>query len=146
MIQSKQNLHWGSKFLQKSVNIGSAILNWFLASPSWYLVVPDGDARNWFSIADTIFTDVCKNWTLCHCKYHNILGIAKLSAGNPYWRGRLNTVDFLVRISLDWLLLKLQTFFITKQATLMRRSSVPSLPLQLVFRALPMPIVTTLCF
>jgi hypothetical protein len=56
-------------------------------------------------------------------------------AGKSYWRGRLSTVDLLVLTSLDHLLFKskmLFTFF-TKQANLMRRSTVSSLPPQLVF-------------
>ncbi len=56
-------------------------------------------------------------------------------AWKSYWRGRLGTVNLLVLTSLDQLLFKLKilwTFF-TKQATLMRRSSVLSLPPQLVF-------------
>jgi len=55
--------------------------------------------------------------------------------GKPYRRGRLSTVNLLVLTSLDQLIFKLKilfTFF-TKQATLMRRSTVLSLPLQLVF-------------
>jgi len=31
-------------------------------------------------------------------------------AGNPYWRGRLSTLDLLVQTSLDQVLLILQTF------------------------------------
>ncbi len=56
-------------------------------------------------------------------------------AGKSYYRGRLSTVDLLVITSLDELLLDLTillTFF-TKKATLMRRSTVLSLPPQLVF-------------
>ncbi len=54
--------------------------------------------------------------------------------GNTKWRGRrLSTVDLFVLTSWDQLLLKLKTFFLTKRATLMRRSTVLSLPLQLVF-------------
>jgi hypothetical protein len=43
--------------------------------------------------------------------------------------GIFGTLDLLVLTSLDQLLLKLQT----KEATLMRRSAVLSLPFQLVF-------------
>ena len=48
----------------------------------------------------------------------------------PYWRGRLCTVDLLVLTNLDRLLvmLKILFAFFTKQATLMRRSVVLSLP------------------
>ncbi len=54
---------------------------------------------------------------------------------NPYWRGRLSTVDLLVLTSLDQLIfiLKILFTFITKQLTLLRRSTVLCLPLQLVF-------------
>ncbi len=54
---------------------------------------------------------------------------------NPYWGGRLSTVDLLVPASLDWLIfmLKLLLTFVAKQAILMRRSTVLSLPLQLMF-------------
>jgi hypothetical protein len=50
-------------------------------------------------------------------------------------KGRASTVDLLEKTSSDQLLLILQTFicFLTKQATLMRRSTILSLPLQLVF-------------
>jgi hypothetical protein len=53
---------------------------------------------------------------------------------NPYWRGRLGTVDLLVLTSLDHLviLLKILITFYTKQATIMRRSTALSLPYQLV--------------
>jgi hypothetical protein len=37
--------------------------------------------------------------------------VAIAEAGNPYWRGRLSTVDLLVLTSLAKLLLKKQTFF-----------------------------------
>jgi hypothetical protein len=43
--------------------------------------------------------------------------------------GRLSTVDLLVLTSLDKLVFELKIFsFFTKQATLMRRSTVPGLP------------------
>jgi hypothetical protein len=53
-------------------------------------------------------------------------------------RKRLGTVDLLVLISLDQVILILANviFSFTKQATLMRRSTVVSLPVQLVFPAL----------
>ncbi len=55
--------------------------------------------------------------------------------GNPYRKGRISTVDLLVLPNLDQLLLKMQTLltFLHKHATLMRRSTVLSLPLQLAF-------------
>jgi hypothetical protein len=60
-----------------------------------------------------------------------------LQPGNPYIRERLSTVDLLVLTSLDLLLLISRTlFFFTKHGDLIRRSTVLSLPLQLVFPAL----------
>jgi hypothetical protein len=53
-----------------------------------------------------------------------------------YWGGRLSTFDLLVLTSLDQLIFKLKILFFlffTKQATLMRRSTVLSLPPHLVF-------------
>ncbi len=49
--------------------------------------------------------------------------------------GRISTIDLLVLTSLDQLLFKLKVFFffLTKQASLIKRSTVLSLPLQLVF-------------
>jgi hypothetical protein len=60
-----------------------------------------------------------------------------LQPGNPYWRGWLSTVDLLVPTNFDQLLMIFQTTFTfyKKQDTLMRRSIVLSLPLQLVFPA-----------
>jgi len=51
---------------------------------------------------------------------------------------RISTVDLLVLTSLDELFLVLQALFtfLTKQASLTRRSMVPSLPLLLVFPVL----------
>ncbi len=58
-------------------------------------------------------------------------------SGKPYWRGRISTVDLLVLISLDVLLLIFT--YITNQAFLIRRRTVLSLLHQLVF---PAPILT----
>ncbi len=54
---------------------------------------------------------------------------------NPNRRERLSTVDLLVLTSSDQLIftLKISFAFVTKQATLRRRSSVLSRPLQLAF-------------
>jgi hypothetical protein len=56
-------------------------------------------------------------------------------SGKSNWRGRFSTVDLLVLTSLDQSLfiLKILFTFFTKQATLIRRSTVPSLSPQLVF-------------
>ncbi len=65
-----------------------------------------------------------------------VIQFGNWKAGKAYWRGRLSTVDLLVLTSLDQLLfiLKILFTYVTKQAaTLMRRSTVLSLPLQLVF-------------
>ncbi len=61
----------------------------------------------------------------------------KLQPGKSHWGGRLSTVDLLVLTILDQLIFKLKVFFsfLTKQATLRRRSTVLSLPPQLVFLA-----------
>ncbi len=58
-------------------------------------------------------------------------------ARKPYCRGRVTTVDPLVLTSLNLaiFILKLLNTFVSKQTTLMRRSNVLSLPLQLVFPA-----------
>jgi hypothetical protein len=60
-----------------------------------------------------------------------------LQPGKTNWKGRLSTVDLLVITSLDKLHLILKTLFtfLQKRATLMRRSTVLSLLLQLVFPA-----------
>jgi hypothetical protein len=57
--------------------------------------------------------------------------------GKYYWRGSLSTVDLLVQTSLDQVLsiLKILFSYITKEATLVRKSIVLSLPFQLVFLA-----------
>jgi len=54
-----------------------------------------------------------------------------LEPGKPYWRGNLSTVDLLVLTSLDKLPFtkKILITFVRKQAKLMRRSTVLSLPL-----------------
>ena len=61
--------------------------------------------------------------------------------GKSYWRGRLSTVGLLVLTSLDEFLfvLKISFTFLAKQAGLMRRSTVLSLPPQLVFPGLSIP-------
>ncbi len=59
----------------------------------------------------------------------------QVKAGKSHWRGRLSTVDLLVLTSSNQLLLilKLLFTFFTKDATLMRRSTVLSLNPQLIF-------------
>jgi hypothetical protein len=76
--------------------------------------------------------------------------LANLAAAVSYGResllkGRLSAVELLVLTSLDQLLfiLKILFTFFTKQATLMRRSTVLSLPLQLVFPGWGCKIVIT---
>ncbi len=58
-----------------------------------------------------------------------------VETGNPYRRGQISTVDLLVLTSFDKLLyiLKILFSYFTKQVTPIRRSTVLSLPLQLVF-------------
>ncbi len=61
-----------------------------------------------------------------------------IHAGNPNWRGWPSTVDLLVLTSLYQLvfILKILFTFVTKQTSLMRRSTVLSFPLQLGFSGL----------
>ncbi len=65
-------------------------------------------------------------------------GLTLTWSGKSYWRERLSTVDLLVLTSSDLLLLYWKYYFLslTNQATLMRRSTVLSLPPLLVFHAL----------
>jgi hypothetical protein len=76
--------------------------------------------------------------------------LAKEKAGNSYWRGRLSTVGLHVLTSLDQLIftMKILCTFWAKQATLMRRSTVPSLPVQLVFpgESFILKSLATACF
>ncbi len=54
--------------------------------------------------------------------------------GSPYRMGRLSTVDLLVLTSLDQLIVYcILLTFVTKQDTLMRRSTLLSFPVELVF-------------
>jgi hypothetical protein len=59
----------------------------------------------------------------------------QLLTWSPYWRGRLSTIGLLVLTSsyLFILILNMLFLFATKQARLARSSTVPSLPLQIVF-------------
>jgi hypothetical protein len=61
-----------------------------------------------------------------------------ISPGNPYWKGKLSTVDLLALTSLNQfiLILKILLTFVSKQATLMKRSTVLSHPVQVVFPGL----------
>ncbi len=82
----------------------------------------------------TWFTTIALRYTQCDVLR---LGteIVVYTTGNTNWKERPSTGDLLILTSLDQLVLILQTFFtfLTKWATLMRRSTVLSLPLQLVF-------------
>jgi len=71
------------------------------------------------------------NVSTFHCKTEK----QSSRPGNPCWRGMLRTVDLLVPTSKDQLLfiLKILFTFFTKQAMLMRRSTVLSLPVEIVF-------------
>jgi hypothetical protein len=62
----------------------------------------------------------------CCC---TIIESNKVKQGNPYIRGRISTVDLLVPTSFIQLVFKLKKIiFLTKQATLMRSSTVLILP------------------
>jgi hypothetical protein len=69
-----------------------------------------------------------------------IMSIYHFLSRETYWRGRLSTVDLLELASLFQLLVILKTLltFFTKQVTLVRRPTVLSLPLHLVFSVLSM--------
>jgi hypothetical protein len=63
--------------------------------------------------------------------------------GNPYWRGRLSTVDLLVLSSLPAAFYHANIiYYFTKLASLMRRSIILSFPLQLVLPGLKKVVVT----
>jgi len=68
--------------------------------------------------------------------------------GNPYWKGRLSTVDLLKLAILDQLLLIMQKLFtfLLKRATLMRSSTVLSLPVLSVFPAFMFQIFCPMCW
>jgi hypothetical protein len=78
------------------------------------------------------------------CEY---LDLNVRSGNYRYWRGRHTAVDALVVTSLDEFLLLLQTFFkfFTKQAILMRRSTILSLSLQLVFHGQVVRQIAAIC-
>ena len=69
------------------------------------------------------------SWHLEHTNYTCKLG-GLTQPGNYYLRARNSTVDLLVLNSLDQVLFILKIFLIsfTQQATIMRRSTVLSLP------------------
>ncbi len=69
--------------------------------------------------------------------------LKKYKPGNLYLRVRISTVDLLVLISLDQLILycNLIYLFFTKPAILMRRSTVLNLPLLFVFHALTFKLI-----
>ena len=84
----------------------------------------------------------CLNWKDFHL-YHSFpdscpVQCLRVKARNPFWRGRLSTVDLLILTSIEQLFLLLQRLFtfLRKQATLLRRSTVLSLSLQQGFLAL----------
>ncbi len=58
-----------------------------------------------------------------------------VQAGKTNWSGRFSTVDLLVLTSLDQLFFEILNviYFLPKGATLVRRSTVLSLPVQLAF-------------
>ncbi len=63
----------------------------------------------------------------------------------PYWKGRLSTIEPLVLTSLYQLIfiLKISCSFFTNQVTLMRRSTVLSISLQLEYPALALRVQAT---
>jgi hypothetical protein len=126
----------------KDCLFGSADVN---RNPSWILAFKNFGAlfsplRFWNAFL-WVHTQPLLVWSIlqihnpcCYCCCILQLQTVLLWTGKSYWGGRLSTVDLLVQTSLDSNLYKLKilfTFF-TKQATLMRRSTVLSLPPQLV--------------
>ncbi len=82
----------------------------------------------------------CLHLDVTHRRKNKVIFLTLPRPGKPYWRGRLSTVDLLVLTGLDQLLLivKILFTFFTNQATLMRRSTVLSFSLRLVFPASPL--------
>ncbi len=119
------------------------MLNWKgnFKKPNFYslsmrhpsLIPPEKELLPAMLIAPRVGT--YKNW-----QRHFLVVLLYLSR-EPYWRGQQSTVDLLVLTSLVQQFLIVQTLFtfLTKQATLMRRSTVLSLPFQLVFPDLGVP-------
>ncbi len=68
-------------------------------------------------------------------KYLHVAYTIKVLPGKSYRVGRLSTVDILVLTRLDQLIFSIENiiFLFTKQATLMRRSTVQSLRPELAF-------------
>jgi len=82
-----------------------------------------------FKTAITSTVSATKLFTVIFIPFASKLTYSSLSAGDPCRRGRLCTVDHLVVTSLD----QLYHLLFTKQASLMMRSIVQSLPHHLVF-------------
>ncbi len=80
--------------------------------------------------------------------FYELLGIVHktVDPGSPYRKGRLSTVDLLAPTSLVQLIFmfKILLTFVTKQAALIRRSSVQSLALQLGFPGQSIPLKNTI--
>ncbi len=76
----------------------------------------------------------------CHLKFNSL-------CRESYWKGQLSTIDHLVLISSDDLfsILNILFTFVKKQSALTRRSTVLSLPLQLVFLGLNFKVVKFEC-
>jgi hypothetical protein len=72
----------------------------------------------------------CTFWPIFYCLRFE--GLLLHIPRNPYWKESFGAIELLVLTSLDQLVLILKkiVYIFTKQSTLMRRSSVLSLPLQ----------------
>ncbi len=92
------------------------------SSLSAHFILPGPAVLSWSKIFDyKYWTTAAKKWCV--------------KAGKSYWGGRVSSVDLLELSSLDELIfiLKIIFSFVTKHATLMRRSTVHSLLAKLVF-------------
>ncbi len=78
-------------------------------------------AITWYMAHTHTHTQPTHPSTSTHTRIHTHVH-THTQPGNPYWRGRLNTVELLVLASLEQLVFvyKILITFVTKQATLMR--------------------------
>jgi hypothetical protein len=92
---------------------------------------------DWLTLK-TLLIRLCVTSLRCVLRHTHtyLLHAYLLSPGNTNWRGKFRTIHLLVLTSLDHMLLILKTLFFAKQRTLKRRSTVLSLPFQLVLPAL----------
>jgi hypothetical protein len=111
-------------------------LHLFIAKPHWACQINWEPFNSCSAILDIRSSNLDFIFLLLYfCCDVIIYRVSYGEAREALLEGRLNTVDLLVLTSLDQLIFILKILFtcFTQQATLMRRSTVLSLPLQLVF-------------